>query len=889
MADRNNPAPGTPSRDWREERSSLPPEQRPAANRNRRRLKRLYAVLATVVVLATLLLILLQLLAGFDSPYFLSVAVTDYEQHCYPTNAWAAQDGKALLEHFPNSTRDVSSTRQEKDLLLKQLADLRHRKSSQALVLHVNTLAVVEGGAVYLLPLDAQPDKQDKWVPLAELLKAVRDCPSRNKLLLLDLAHPVADPRLGVLADDVAEHLETAVKEVKDRGLWVLSACAPGQVALPLEDARMSVFGYYLNVGLRGAADGYPEGAPNYHVSVKELTAFVRDRVAGWAWRNRGTRQTPMLLHQGENDFDLAALPQGGSTKQPPEPAAPTYPDPLLAGWKLRDRWLADGTPGVAPLAMRQLEALLLRAEGRWRGGVDEPTVESDLKTGLDKLERQVKQARSRIPASQGRPASLALWSRTHEPDPEVGKTVAALLAKAEAGGFKPAEADVAAKELEKLKGKPLFAESAAKAVFAAATANDAPPKLDKIRFLNRLLTSLEPAFVETLFLRRLVEWQEKDGPEWPADVVQRALWVVRDGEQAENGDPRVFPWVQALLQTAGDFRKEGEAALLARGEDAQIDKADEAFKKAGRLYEDVHRYAGYVREAQHIDDQARAVLPGYARYLARLPRVAARDEDDWNDAARQTRALGGLLAKVSAAATPVNPEAQTIDDVHAQAQRLKDTLSRLRAPFEEKNRKKLKREDEPSAVARAFDLMLTVPVRNADERLALWKETRELSARLHQETAQEDLRPPAGATKSDEPERAQRRARFAIAWLQTGGLDEAPLEELRKSLRRGDQPALARGLRQALYKKAPEQFRRLLDQKALLDADRLGRILHPFDLEGLPSLGRAESYPAALLRREEALHQWRWLGDRYLQRAGPDVYGQFFDRAANDYLRSSR
>ena len=49
--------------------------------------------------------------------------------------------------------------------------------------------------------------------------------------------------------------------------------------ALASEAMGRSVFGFYLEEGLRGWADGYGEGKRDGHVSVRELAAFVGARV----------------------------------------------------------------------------------------------------------------------------------------------------------------------------------------------------------------------------------------------------------------------------------------------------------------------------------------------------------------------------------------------------------------------------------------------------------------------------------------------------------------------------------------------------------------------------------------------------------------------------------
>src|SRR5262249_45745114 len=77
---------------------------------------------------------------------------------------------------------------------------------------------------------------------------------ARHKLLVLDIAWPLADARLGLLADDASARLEDELNAVADPHRLVLCSCAPGQVALASEDLGRTVFGYYFEEGLRGWA-----------------------------------------------------------------------------------------------------------------------------------------------------------------------------------------------------------------------------------------------------------------------------------------------------------------------------------------------------------------------------------------------------------------------------------------------------------------------------------------------------------------------------------------------------------------------------------------------------------------------------------------------------------
>jgi hypothetical protein len=264
---------------------------------------------------------------------------------------------------------------------------------------------------------------------------------------------------------------------------------------------------------------------------------------------------------------------------------------------------------------------------------------------------------------------------------------------------------------------------------------------------------------------------------------------------------------------------------------------------------------------------------------------------------------LGRLLARGPAADPAAAKKA--IAEVQEAGRSMKDSLGALRlrgARNWDKFRQKLRpaQADGRAAAARKYDLLLDLPLWRADERAALWEDARDLSRRLNQGTDEEDkndgrrrLPSLTGGTATDEPRRAARRARLAIALLQLGGLDEDTLGPLRQALRQAEKDGakpgawhpLAHALREALTAKAREQLSRLLLKKTLLAADRLGRILHPFDLADLPALGGTGDHPAVRLRRQEAAEQWRWLGERYQKRATAGDNAPFYGTVAAAYL----
>ena len=86
---------------------------------------------------------------------------------------------------------------------------------------------------------------------LREILAKVSACPARNRLVVLDVMRPMADPIEGILADDVAARIGQALDLAApaSQELFVLSACGAGQQSWASEELGRSVFGLAVEEG----------------------------------------------------------------------------------------------------------------------------------------------------------------------------------------------------------------------------------------------------------------------------------------------------------------------------------------------------------------------------------------------------------------------------------------------------------------------------------------------------------------------------------------------------------------------------------------------------------------------------------------------------------------
>lgn len=913
-------------------------ETRPAVletRLSRLRQRKIHVILALMLALAGVCAGLLTWLRPVPPPFFVPLWITEYESRLLPVEEQAVPDRTALCTGGYFSRIDENAFASQEGNLLKQDLDaLGTRTNAAAVAIYLCAFAGTgEKGDVVLFPADVKPDNYNTRLSLRDVLETVKKSPAQNKLLILDTMRPLADPRLGVLSNDVARHIQQDLAAVPDPQRLVLCSCSPGQVSLSSEELNRSIFGYYLEEGLRGWADGYNEtGERDHRVSVRELAEFVSVRVDRWAHRNRYTRQTPVLLGSGPN-FPLIALGRGRLMPPVPMPEPAPYPAWLLAGWKLRDQWSQDERARIDPRLMSRLEENLLRAEAEWRGGVDPGRIQKDLGNRITQLSSQLDQINQLLPQPQ--PRSLALAEAQGQKfDPAVPAALNSLLTTLaqQASDLKPEERPKAEEKLiqgflDKFKNNPPI--DLAKAVFDAA-ANDNNPTASRIRFLDHLLLHAQPQprYVETLFLRRLAVMSGKMADEnWPSPLVARALSVVRRGERAVVR-PEVFPWVRGLLDEASRLRHDGEVLLFARGY-APLAAADQFLQQASDAYDAILDHEESFRRVYDLRDRALSFLPNYLPYLDQNN----ANERAFLETARALRELDRELAPLPAGARlSAGALRHKGELIRQRSEAVRTGLDGMRWPFEPERVAALidqcQQPEATPALCLSIQAILTTPFLKAQERVALWQAGRALARRTVEKTAALDAEENArrrptqrlSAFDIDRPrceqqqtERALLRARTSIALLELGGLPQTEIQRLQDCLKaaaRADaspqnkapagrsQPSPAQkatpgtrnplfacgdALRQAWALHAPALFQQ---ETSLTNQDLLSRLMPPFEL--LSVVDEPSTNPTVRLRGRALRVLWAWLVDLY-RFEGQDLDGSaFYVEAALEYQRQT-
>lgn len=877
-----------------------------------RRVRWILLVLGGILALAGTAAGMVSWLSRVPRPYFVPCWVTQFDSPVVQPNTAAQRDREALhAGRYFRRTAIATGTRRH--LLVQRLEDLAQHSASDQVVVYLSAYAGTEQDGLFLLPADFSPIRPSSRLRLSEVLQRIRDCPARQKLLVLDVLWPAADPRLGILGNDAACRIAAELEAVKDPRRLVLCAGSPGQIAQRCEPLGRSVFGYYFEQALRGDADGYNQKRQrNGRVSVQELARFVRARVDRWAVFNRQSRQTPVLLGDG-TDFDLIALDRDRPKPLPPELPSKPYPKWLCEGWKLRDAWLDDGSARLNPRLCSRLEETTLRAERKWRFGGDPEETQRYLQSRIAQLRHQLQQTRSEMAGPE--PHSLAArLAAGYVPDPKLGEALSALLSKLDSQALAPdpkqAEAArvQATAEFEKT-AKTAPALDVALAVFAAALDDtECPPP--RIRLLDDLLRQHHghARWMETFTLRCLAGLTEQVPPgEWPGGSAHQLLTVVAQQAQALDC-AESLPWIRDRLGAASQLRHDGERLLFSPGY-APNDEVARLLTQAAVGYEGVLACQEALRDAHDTFDTAMAWLPAYVPYLE----YGDGEEMIWPATVDATSALGDLLT--SSSDVPVerdmdgSPSDQKqheaehrIEQIRQKTAEVRSGLAVLHEPFGRQAVDRLLErcgcENASPEVREEVNAILATPLLAAADRVKLCNAGRDLARRLHQKTIQLDRQEnlqkaitplveglDAERAEQTESPRTRRRAQTSMALLRLGTIDterlaacvQTPVEKQPAAARRGDRGSdLAAALSRAWGKELPDA---ILLATELQQQDRLGRVFPP--PEPMNLLDDPATNPSVRLRRKRNQALWAWLADRYRYEArdgaNPGFYANLF------------
>jgi len=943
MAD-EKPTPSTPSsqRRWRDASTTAIGKARAARGR------RVFHLLIVLMAVLGIFVGWLLFWNPVDPPRFLSFPITQYKMEYWPVNAWAGQDGEALAGLLDTKRKGSAHDKkvyfqaQSRAPLRRQLQGLaEHANPDQAVVIHLSALARTDGAEVYLLPADAEAGlgNKDSWISLNQVVKWLRDCKAKKKLLLLDLMRPNADARLGNLANDSAERVQ-AVLAGQDLDFAVIGACSGGQVSLASEELGQSVFGYYLVEGLRGWADVYTQ--KDDRVTVGELAQFVNVRVGRWALQ-RELQQSPFYIPLKENgkekDFILARAERG-----PRSASVQAYSDRLKTGWQKWQVEMDSKHFRNVPLGLKRLEEGVLRAEKRWRSGMGHPQREIDDR--IESLDAQEKAAEIRnVPTH-----SLAMSGNEKKLESDHTKKVEAMqkmLEKAlrnSAANVAAASPDPKKPEKEPSEPKKEFSEQfkdanevdLARAVWEVASADDAEGQpgrraallADWYESWSKNAKSAAVPVVEMLYLKQLAALKSAAAISAPTirKVLRTASWA-----EKVAADARILPFFQPLLESAGKMRDAAERALWT--EPAAAHSAN-AVAEAFREFRDLEASAEKLRSALLARDEALVRLPPYACYLLKrleFETVVGR-LDSWLAAVSLVDTLEADLASLKEQPSGTSDRFERISKRGKDLQRLLNELQQvlfwktilelgsdspaslkewdalLELPWWKISIPAKVSDDEKRALEMRYGISVPdKPKPNevvAFDREMLWQKRQQIARKLNREKvwALDEAENRAGK-KTPEPvignresallaekKRAHVRAQISVALLRLGGyFDAERLDQQRKKFADGREGSFPIELYQAWQQGLEKEVARLLKAKEFAKADRLSRVI-PLWIAAPWEVDKVNKTPSAEQRRQELRQFCKWHAEACRKRSGVlqgTVFKDFYDAAARKYEES--
>ncbi|MBI1188259.1 MAG: hypothetical protein GC206_13170 [Alphaproteobacteria bacterium] len=760
------------------------------ARRKKRRDRDRFITAATLLAVLGMIVGLLRWLRFDPKPVICPIVVAQYQRPEIPNSPRAGLDAAALLAgvYFPTTLdaaagppEDPKSFAPSRSRIDRALAALADRAVEEPLLIYISAAAVVDtDDAVRILAADADPGDLRSGTPLRSVLQAVRACPSRRKLLVLDLGRSLVGGRFGALVDDVPAHLDAELAAVEDPYRLTLMPCAAGQFAWESEDLDRTVFGFYIEAGLRGWADGVgDQGRIDGLISAGELAAYVTREVGRWSRHARGPEwvQTPRAEGDyGRNDFALVGLPRGRLRDPLMLSEKPLrYPEALRKGWALRDAWQNDETDRLDPRGFRHLERALIEAERRWveagraveRWPAEGP---ADLKIMLDDFVERRQKARAAALIVPPRPRSAAL-ARALASAPKPPADVPAITGPLESllTGVIDQEtlaedalstpttvaqrAEARAKRIDEfldlVKTRNVPDGDLAEAALQQAIRR---PSLRTISILGDLFRRKYPEgvpLVELTVLAGLGEYANRiragqlkqAEADWPEEAVRQALEAFQQVELA-SVDPRPLPWSGALIGRANRDRHDGLALLASPGFAPTVEAASllrDAAQRAGIARREVvatvlDAHRAWDRAMTFLPDLADALdRPGAETTLAAFPRAVEATD------------------LVFEALTPPPPErAGDLDELSPRLAELKRRIEALRAALEDveegwtsqaladlaqsaRNLAASGAVTDPDAyiVRHRLDAILATPVGSVDARAALWDARRALDRAL--------------------------------------------------------------------------------------------------------------------------------------------------------------
>ena len=244
-----------------------------------------------------------------------NLLMTEAERTFVPPD-FVAEDFRAMepLKSVLSLKTKTHGTRSEGDL--QELLDPRRLSAtledmttgdSDVLMLLLSMRTVVEDGEPEFV-LNVHPGFiEHGHCRLEEVLQKVAAIDAAVKLLFVDAGRFLQNPSQGALLNDFPRLLERAVQQTNDDRLWVLVSNQSLERSHISRSLERSVFGWFLTLGLSGAADFNHD----WVIDLDELSRFVATEVSEFVRQSTGgaESQSPQLYWGGGTIKTRQVLP----------------------------------------------------------------------------------------------------------------------------------------------------------------------------------------------------------------------------------------------------------------------------------------------------------------------------------------------------------------------------------------------------------------------------------------------------------------------------------------------------------------------------------------------------------------------------------------------------
>ena len=137
--------------------------------------------------------------ASGPHPYFVAFWVGPYDRPEIPPTAWLDADRRALIDDHVFSKTDArfNECRQaDPGSHAEAVEDLAGLRRDEAVVVYLSAYAIVDSNkTIQIMAADSVPYEAKTQLPLSWVLDRLKNCPARNKLLVLDIMRGMIDPR----------------------------------------------------------------------------------------------------------------------------------------------------------------------------------------------------------------------------------------------------------------------------------------------------------------------------------------------------------------------------------------------------------------------------------------------------------------------------------------------------------------------------------------------------------------------------------------------------------------------------------------------------------------------------------------------------------------------